>query len=111
MRLPPNVLTLTEPKIAFSETIAPTRLSAAYRCGLIVVAVAMLLLPLLYLALIAVTAWLVWLHVTHDTWILGSGARSRPRRRAGCHARSCCSAAPPSKVRLRPGTSTRWSMR
>jgi Zn-dependent protease with chaperone function len=49
-----------------------------YRVGLVIVAVAMLLLPLLYLALIGATGALVWWHVTENTWILdGSGVQWR----------------------------------
>lgn len=55
---------------AFSSTIVPTRVSAAYRLGLVVVATAMLLLPLLYTALIGGTGSLVWWHLTANAWIL-----------------------------------------
>lgn len=60
--------------VAFSATIAPTAISGSYRFGLLLVTVAMILVPLLYLLLIAAVAWfLVW-HLTANTWILsGSG--------------------------------------
>jgi Zn-dependent protease with chaperone function len=60
--------------VAFSGTIVPTTVSGSYRLGLLLVTVAMILVPLLYLLLIAVAAWfLVW-HLTTNTWILsGSG--------------------------------------
>ena len=52
---------------SFSHTIVPTRVSATYRLGLAVVAVAMLLLPALYVCLIAATIWFVyWYLVTID---------------------------------------------
>ena len=51
-------------------TIAPTRLSAAYRLGLVVVAMAMLLLPLVYLGLIVLAGLAVWWHLTANLWIL-----------------------------------------
>ena len=62
------------PPPVFSSTIRPTRLSAAYRFGLVVVAFAMLLLPVIYLALIVAAAAAVWWHMTRNIWILnGSG--------------------------------------
>ncbi|HEY7501251.1 MAG TPA: M48 family metallopeptidase [Vicinamibacterales bacterium] len=57
---------------ALSGTIEPTRLSAGYRVGLLVVAIAMLVLPLVYLGLIAVVARAVWWHVSANTWMLTS---------------------------------------
>jgi hypothetical protein len=47
---------LADPALAFSGTITPTRLSPTYRLGLVIVAVTVLLLPILYLGLIALTA-------------------------------------------------------
>jgi Zn-dependent protease with chaperone function len=55
---------------SLSGTIEPTRLSPAYRFGLVVVAIAMLVLPLLYLALIAGAAATVWWHLTSNAWLL-----------------------------------------
>ncbi len=57
---------------AFTGTIVQTKTTPLYRVGLAVVAFAMVLLPLIYLALIALTAWLVVLHLKNDTWILSS---------------------------------------
>jgi Zn-dependent protease with chaperone function len=60
--------------LALSGTIEPTRLSLAYRFGLVIVAIAMLLLPMLYLGLIAATTTATWWHVTTNTWIfVGKG--------------------------------------
>ena len=61
--------------VAFSDTIAPTAISGSYRLGLLAVTIAMILVPMLYLLLIAIVGWfLVW-HLTTNTWILhGSGA-------------------------------------
>jgi Zn-dependent protease with chaperone function len=53
-------------------SIDPPRVTTAYRAGLLIVAVAMLVLPLLYLGLIAAAARLLWWHVTSNTWILES---------------------------------------
>jgi Zn-dependent protease with chaperone function len=58
-------------EFSFSGTIAPTRLSAAYRAGLVFVAAAMLLLPLLYVGVIGVTGAAVWWHLTEHSWLLG----------------------------------------
>src|SRR5262245_52793682 len=61
---------LTDPPLAFSGNIAATRLSPTYRLGLVVVALTMLLLPILYLGLIALTAAGVWWHATANVWIV-----------------------------------------
>lgn len=69
-----GVVSGTTGRVAFSGTIVPTALSGSYRFGLLLVTVAMILVPLLYLLLIAAVAWfLVW-HLTANVWILsGSG--------------------------------------
>ena len=65
--------------VAFSETIAPTAVSTSYRFGLVLVTVAMVLVPLVYLLLIAAVAWfLVW-HLTANTWILGGTSNGQWR--------------------------------
>ena len=55
---------------SFTGTIAPTRLSPAYRAGLVVVALAMLLLPLVYLAVIGLSGTGVWWHLTRNVWLV-----------------------------------------
>ena len=60
------------PGVAISATIEPTRLSFTYRAGLTVVALAMILLPILYLLLIAGVAAGVWWHVRNNQWLLES---------------------------------------
>ena len=73
-----GALPATGQALAFSGTIAATKVSAAYRLGLVVVAATMLLLPVLYLALIVLTGASVWWHLTANAWILrGSGAQWR----------------------------------
>src|SRR5687768_1743022 len=57
-------------EFSFSGKIAPTRLSPAYRVGLVFVAAAMLLLPLLYVGVIGVTGAAVWWHVTENSWLV-----------------------------------------
>ena len=47
----------TSPLEAFSAAIARTKTGPLYSAGLAIVAFAMVLLPLLYLALIALTGW------------------------------------------------------
>jgi len=61
---------------AFTGPIAPTKTGVLYKAGLAVVALAMVLLPLIYVALIILTAFLVLLHLRNDTFIL-EGARGR----------------------------------
>src|SRR5437016_1293879 len=63
------------PLQAFTGDISPTRVSPLYNAGLAVVAFAMVLLPAIYIALIAMTAWGVFYHVVHNTWILGGDGR------------------------------------
>ena len=70
---------LSDPPLVFSGRIAATRLSLAYRLGLTVVAVTMLLLPLFYLALIVATGAGVWWHATANTWILGGNSAYQVR--------------------------------
>ncbi len=58
----------SQPRVlaAFEGEIEPVRVPGLYRLGMAVVALAMVLLPLIYLAIIAGTAWAVWYHtVTH----------------------------------------------
>ena len=64
------------PLEAFSGAIARTKTGPLYSAGLMIVAFAMVLLPLIYLALIAFTAWAVLFHLIHDTWIF-EGASGR----------------------------------
>src|SRR5437899_294672 len=64
------------PLDAFRGTIERTKTGPLYKAGLAVVAFAMVLLPLIYLALIALTAWGVVLHLKNDTSIV-EGASGR----------------------------------
>jgi Zn-dependent protease with chaperone function len=59
---------------AFSGPVPRTKTGLLYSAGLAVVAFAMVLLPVLYLALIVLTAWLIFLHLKHDTWIFDGAA-------------------------------------
>lgn len=57
------------PLDAFSGRMEPTRVSWLYQAGLAIVALAMILLPLIYLALIAAVGWAVWWHLVNDVVI------------------------------------------
>ena len=49
------------------------RTSFAYRVGIVLVSLAMILLPLAYLGLIALIGWLVGQHLIHHTGLIGAG--------------------------------------
>ena len=61
---------------AFQGEIAPVRVPLTYRLGILLVTVVMVLLPLIYIALIALVCWAVYLHMVNDTGMLGA-ARGR----------------------------------
>lgn len=56
----------------FGPPIGRTPTSPLYGVGLIVVTAAMVLLPVVYAALIALPAYAVQWHWTNDTWILSA---------------------------------------
>ncbi|MBN2579921.1 MAG: M48 family metalloprotease [Pirellulales bacterium] len=58
---------------ALAGEIKPVRKSPAYLLALPLVAVFMILLPLLYLGLIAAAGWLVYYHAVHHTGMLSYG--------------------------------------
>ncbi|MDX1493986.1 MAG: M48 family metallopeptidase [Longimicrobiales bacterium] len=58
---------------AVTFDVEPVRLSPLYRLGLMVVAVAMLLLPLIYLGLVGVVGYLTWYHTLNNHVILAGG--------------------------------------
>jgi len=64
------------PLEAFSGAIARTKTGPFNRAGLALVAFAMVLLPLIYLALIGFAACAVLFHLKNDTWIF-AGASGR----------------------------------
>ena len=78
-RKPDLYMTDSRPPYAFAGTIEPTRLSAAYRLGLVIVGAAMLLLPLAYLGSIALTATAVWWHLTTNVGILAGRGNAQGR--------------------------------
>ncbi|MEZ4697634.1 MAG: M48 family metalloprotease [Rhodothermales bacterium] len=58
-----------------SDSIEPVKVAARYKMALVVVAIAMVLLPLVYLSIVGVTAYGVYLHATVNRSIMeGSGA-------------------------------------
>src|SRR5215831_7870186 len=67
------------PLFTIRGSIAPTQLTISYRAGLVVVAAAMLLLPVVYIALIALIGAGVWWHLTADTSILQSSGGAQGR--------------------------------
>jgi len=65
---------LVQAPFSFGGTVEATRLSWAYRAGLVVVALAMLVLPLIYLGVIGLAGTGVWWHLTrHTGWLQGGG--------------------------------------
>src|SRR5579884_2695577 len=64
----------SSPLDAFTGTIIPQPVSPLYKIVLAVVAFAMVLLPAIYILLIALVSWLVFFHATHDIEILGAGS-------------------------------------
>src|SRR5215468_389477 len=61
------------PLDAFSGQISRTNIRPLYSFGLAIVAFAMVLLPLIYIALIVFAAWVVFLHLKYDTWLFAGG--------------------------------------
>jgi Zn-dependent protease with chaperone function len=63
---------LTEADLARSidGTVAGVRLRASFGLGLLIVALATVLLPVLYLAIVVLASYGVYLHLVYDTWIL-----------------------------------------
>jgi Zn-dependent protease with chaperone function len=61
------------PVEAFNGEVSRTKIGPLYSAGLGIVAFAMVLLPLIYIALIVLAAWLVLLHLKYDTWIFSGG--------------------------------------
>jgi hypothetical protein len=70
----PVALPNASPLQAFTGSIERTKTGPLYSAGLIIVAVAMVLLPILYLALVALAAWRMVLHLRYDTWMLESSS-------------------------------------
>jgi len=62
---------------ALDGRVNPVKKPLPYFLGLLTVTVAMVLLPIIYLALIAVVGYLVFLHATENTSIFGSGTNFR----------------------------------
>lgn len=70
---PAETLTTEEVVSAFSSPVPKTPVSFLYQFGLLVVTLAMVLLPFLYLALIAAAAYGVYYWATHFSSLLASG--------------------------------------
>jgi Zn-dependent protease with chaperone function len=65
-----------DPLAGLSERLPRPRLPAAYLLGLLLVSVGMIVLPLLYLALVAASAWAVYWWATHGFAMLFHGSVS-----------------------------------
>lgn len=70
------MLTREQLLAGFTGPIRPVHTPFLYRVGLAVVCFTMVLLPLVYLALIALAGWGVWWHATHNTGIIGGRGRA-----------------------------------
>ena len=69
----PDPLTTGEKKKLLEQLsvrIEPVRVSSSYRVRLLIVATAMVILPVLYVALVAGAGWLVYMHATQNAWLL-----------------------------------------
>lgn len=64
---------------ALSGRIEPVRVGAGYRLGLLLVAVAMLVLPLIYVALVTGVGCLVYWHAVHNVSVLDGRGGGRGR--------------------------------
>ncbi|MEN6452519.1 MAG: M48 family metalloprotease [Thermoguttaceae bacterium] len=62
---------------AFHGKIEPVPSTWTYRLGLLLVGLVMVLLPLVYLGVICLVAWAMYLHATHDTWIMTASRNPR----------------------------------
>jgi Zn-dependent protease with chaperone function len=58
---------------AFSGPVEPVPLGMRFRLGLLVVAIATVLLPLIYVGIAAGAGWLVYKHIVNNIWILTEG--------------------------------------
>jgi len=58
---------------AFAGAVPATRVSFLYQIGLLIVALAMVTLPVIYLALIGAAGWVVYYWATHFTFLLSAG--------------------------------------
>jgi len=58
---------------AFSGNIVCVKVPPLYRLGIALSALVMILLPLAYVAIVALTGWLVWFHATRNTALLNMG--------------------------------------
>ncbi len=71
---PPPTITAAELVEPFQAGIDPVRVSVLYRMGLLIVTVAMVLLPVVYVGFIVLLGWGLWYHVSENITIFeGSG--------------------------------------
>ena len=67
------------PLIAIDGHVAPVKLSIGYRLSLFVVGILMLLLPLIYVGLIALFVYGVYYHATHNQSMMSPTGYGRAR--------------------------------
>ena len=72
---PAPVVTGAQLATAFDGPLERRQISVGYHVGIALVAVAMVLLPVVYFGIIAGTVWLVWYHITHSVVMFQSGIR------------------------------------
>src|SRR4051794_11724147 len=72
----PDEITAGEVIAGFSGTLPKVRQRPLYGMALFIVAVAMVLLPLIYLGIIAATAWAVVWHLKNDAGMIVGNGRS-----------------------------------
>lgn len=72
-----TALTMESLNAAFGGPVPRTRVSFLYRVGLVIVALAMILLPLVYLALVGAAGWAVYYWATHFSFLLSSTGGGR----------------------------------
>lgn len=73
MPAPVPALTLESVDGAFNGAVARTPVSLLYRIGLLVVTLAMVTLPLIYIAMVGAAGWAVYYWATHFTFLLSHG--------------------------------------
>jgi Zn-dependent protease with chaperone function len=71
-----ETLTTEALRAALAGGIDPVPVTWGYRLGLLLVALATVTLPAVYLAVVALTGWGVYLHAIHNVWILTDGSVS-----------------------------------
>ncbi len=72
-----RIATAPDPLLSFHGPIQARSVPFHYRLGLTLIAVAMLLLPAIYIGLIVCAGWLVWWHIRHDWGMITAVGKGR----------------------------------